>query len=65
MYIMKSKCIMLTCGRPVLVLANFLQKISESLYGYNQTNISVLVETLAPAPTAQVLPNTPNQCNSK
>lgn len=55
MYITKSKCITLTCGRLVLVSANFLQKISESLYGCNQANTSALGETIAHAPTPQVL----------
>jgi len=55
MCIMKSKCIMLTCGRLVLVLAKFPQKISKSLYGCDQENTSALGKTAAPAPIPQVL----------
>lgn len=46
---------MWTSGRLVLVLANFLQKICESVYGRNQANSSALGKTAAPAPTPQEL----------
>lgn len=60
MCITKSKCTTTTCGSLVLVLvlANFCQKISESLYRCKQENTSALGRTIAPAPILQVLQQT-------
>lgn len=58
MYITKSKCITMTCGILALVLANFCQKISESLYRCKEGKTAALGRTVAPPPIAQVLKQT-------